>query len=95
MNKEIGKVIKEVRESKGIKQIFIAEKAGISNRYLSAIESGTKKPTSETIKKIAEALGVTEFYIYLEFVGQNAPENDEKTKELKTIVELFKESALA
>ena len=53
---KLGSVIKEIRTSKGIKQNFVAKKAGISPVFLSQIESDIKTPSMQTLKAIAEVL---------------------------------------
>jgi transcriptional regulator with XRE-family HTH domain len=58
-NKRFGFLLKKIREEKGIFQQFIARKAGISNTYLSGIESGDKTPTIQTICAVAAALDLT------------------------------------
>ena len=42
-DKTIGTKLKSLRESKGIRQNFVAEKLGISNNYLSELEAGKKR----------------------------------------------------
>lgn len=55
----IGPTIKNIRNQKGLKQIWVAKKAGISNRYLSGIESGKKNPTIKTIENVCKVLGIS------------------------------------
>jgi DNA-binding XRE family transcriptional regulator len=47
------------REYRGLTARELAEKAGITQAYLSQIESGKRDGTIGTMKKIAEALSVT------------------------------------
>lgn len=47
------------REYRGLSAKELAEKAGITQAYLSQIETGKRDGTISTIKKIAEALKVT------------------------------------
>ena len=54
----IGRIIKHERLKKSLKQYELAEKAGISNTYLSDIEVGRTTPSIKTLSKIAEALEV-------------------------------------
>jgi len=54
----IGAKIKELRLKKNMKQIELASKAGISNTYLSDIESGRTIPSLKVLIKIANALKV-------------------------------------
>lgn len=56
---EIGKKIKALRLEKGMKQLELAKKAGISNTFLSDIEIGRTNPSLKTLEKIANALGTT------------------------------------
>lgn len=53
---DIGKVIKEVRKSKGLKQQSFAKMCGITQTYLSQIENNVKEPTISLLKRIAENL---------------------------------------
>lgn len=57
--KNIGQNIKQIRESKQIKQQELSLKCGISANYLSQIESSRKNPSSKTIKKLSKELGVS------------------------------------
>lgn len=61
----LGKRIKQVRESRGLKAKFVAGKVGISHNYLSQIENDKRKPAIETLQAIAEAIGVdtAEFFL--------------------------------
>ena len=54
----IGKVIQEMRESKGLSQEVVSGLADIGRTHLSAIERGVRKPTLETLFKIADALNI-------------------------------------
>lgn len=55
----IGKRIQRCREERGMKQEELAERAGLSSSYMSAIERGVKIPRLETFVRIANALEVT------------------------------------
>lgn len=50
--------IKIIRTRKGISQTNLARMAGISQSYLSELESNKKSPTLRELCKIAEALKV-------------------------------------
>lgn len=46
-----------VREAKGLKQVELARRAGISESLLSRIENGqVKRPSFETVRRLADAL---------------------------------------
>jgi DNA-binding XRE family transcriptional regulator len=50
--------VKVWREHRGLSQRALAAQAGLNFTYLSQIETGARKGTVETMKKLAEALGV-------------------------------------
>lgn len=54
----IGKKIKSERLKKGLKQCELAEKAGISNTYLSDVEVGRTTPSIKTLDKLSKVLEV-------------------------------------
>lgn len=54
----IGKNIRNLRKSKGIKQKDIAKQAGISNSFLCDIEAGRNQPSISTLLRIADALEI-------------------------------------
>lgn len=51
--------IKAIRESKQLSKNQLAKIAGISQSYVSDLESGKKNPTVEILEKICDALGIT------------------------------------
>ena len=54
----VGQVIQRFREQKKQSQKLISGLAGIGRTHLSAIERGERKPTLETLFKIADALEI-------------------------------------
>lgn len=52
----VGKRIKEIRESKNIKQNQLADIIGVDATNLSKLEKGVHLPKEETINKITKAL---------------------------------------
>lgn len=60
----IGTNIKKIRKSLNMSQNVFAEKAGISRSYLGDLENNRKSPSAETLKKLAEALGISETYFF-------------------------------
>lgn len=54
----IGEIIRCERLKKAMKQYELAEKARISNTYLSDIEVGRTSPSLKTLTSIAKALGL-------------------------------------
>lgn len=51
--------LKALRETSGDSQKSLAVRAGISEYALNLIEVGKSKPRNSTIKKLADALGVS------------------------------------
>ena len=51
--------IKEIRERVGIQQKDLAERAAVSQPYLCDLENNRRGAKPETLRRIAEALGVT------------------------------------
>ncbi len=52
----VGKVNADIRQKKGLTQEVMSGLANIGRTHLSAIERGERKPTLETIWRIAQAL---------------------------------------
>ena len=57
-SKIVGAVIAKFRNSKGLSQEILSGLADIGRTHLSAIERGERKPTLETLYRIATALDV-------------------------------------
>jgi transcriptional regulator with XRE-family HTH domain len=51
--------VRKRRESKGLTQEALAEKADLDQTYISGIERGIRNPSVLSIAKIAKALGVS------------------------------------
>ena len=57
---KIGKNIKKYRKKLGISQDVLSKRANLAYHTIAKIEAGsTSDPRIETVKKIADALGVT------------------------------------
>ncbi len=54
----IGGRIKHFREAAGLTQVQLADKAGLPQSHISRLETGQHSPSSMTLEKIAEALGI-------------------------------------
>lgn len=57
-NDSIGERMKEIRIEKGLTQRQIADSIGVTYQHISQYERGLRTPKMNTIRKIAEALGV-------------------------------------
>ncbi len=56
----LGRMLKTLREAKGLTQVELAKKARIGQGYLAQLEGGVKKnPSLATLKRIAKGLGVS------------------------------------
>lgn len=53
-----GKAIRIARAQRGIQQKDLAQATGLDRSYVSLLESGQRTPSSEAIRKIADALRV-------------------------------------
>jgi transcriptional regulator with XRE-family HTH domain len=62
---EIGSFIRNQREQASMSLRKLADKAGISNPYLSQIERGLRKPSAEILKSLARALSLQAESLYL------------------------------
>lgn len=51
-------LIKEVRQSKGLTQVELATKAGLSAATITNYENGKRSPKLKDLEKIAKALGL-------------------------------------
>ena len=54
----LGDKVRYAREQLGLTTQMLADKAGISQPYISEIENGNKNPSAKTIMKLAAALNV-------------------------------------
>ena len=61
----LGRRISQRRHELGLKQCVVAEKANISNNYLSNIENGKSIPSLDTFASICTALSTTPDYLLL------------------------------
>ncbi|RKX55842.1 MAG: XRE family transcriptional regulator [Thermotoga sp.] len=64
--KDIGRKLREVRKSKGIKLKDLAKEIGVTPSLISQIEHGKVSPSLSTLKKILDALGETLVSIFQE-----------------------------
>ncbi|MBA0046061.1 helix-turn-helix transcriptional regulator [Mycobacterium sp. NPDC050853] len=62
---DIGGFIRAQREAAQVSVRQLAEKAGVSNPYLSQIERGLRKPSAEVLNQIAKALRVSAEVLYV------------------------------
>ena len=86
---DVGLEIKRRREALGISQNQLAKRSGCAQSTLSAIEKTTKKPSTETLRGIASALGCT----VAELMGETGehPAGDHLSPAERELVVLFRD----
>src|SRR5215218_5791934 len=62
---DIGSFIRSQREAAQVSVRQLAEKAGVSNPYLSQIERGLRKSSADVLQQIAKALRVSAEVLYV------------------------------
>jgi DNA-binding XRE family transcriptional regulator len=60
---EIGRRIKDVRQRRGITQMWLADKVGITKQAMYAIEAGKATPKAPHVARIARLLRVSSDYL--------------------------------
>ncbi|MET4431038.1 helix-turn-helix transcriptional regulator [Mycolicibacterium sp. 624] len=63
---DIGSFIRTQREAAQVSVRQLAEKAGVSNPYLSQIERGLRKPSADVLNQIAKALRLSAEVLYVQ-----------------------------
>lgn len=63
---DIGAFIRQQRERSKMSLRRLADKAGISNPYLSQIERGLRKPSAEILKSLARGLSIQAESLYIQ-----------------------------
>lgn len=58
MTSRLGKRIKQYREKVGLTQFQLAEKIGVSEFYISALETGRRNPGRKTLVKLANEMKI-------------------------------------
>ncbi|MQA24867.1 MAG: helix-turn-helix domain-containing protein [Micromonosporaceae bacterium] len=99
-SRDLGEFIRELRNDARISLRQLAQRAGVSNPYLSQIERGLRKPSAEVLQQIANALRVSTPLMYLragllaEREGKGvlaaiAADPDLTDRHKKTLVEIY------
>lgn len=82
VTKKAGEKIKEIRQSKRMKQTELAKSAGISNSTMSKIEKGETKTKESIFEMVLNVLNVSEKDIFID---------DERTKIIENNIEVLEE----
>lgn len=72
--------LRKYRNRIGLSQEIFAEKAGLHRTYISAIECGKRSIALDNIQKIADALGIE---TYLLFIDDTVNDNDKEALKRK------------
>jgi transcriptional regulator with XRE-family HTH domain len=65
IKRAVGKRIKIVRQRSGLTQDQLAERVGLSPKYISGIERGVENPTMDILLRVAKMLGVEPYDLFL------------------------------
>ncbi|MBA8910695.1 helix-turn-helix domain-containing protein [Aminobacter ciceronei] len=65
MRKLVGRNFARLRKESGLSQEQVAERADLTQQYISGIETGKRNPTIETLYAIAKAFGVSHVELVL------------------------------
>ena len=89
----IGQILKHIRVNQNLSQKEMAEKLGISQNYLSLIESDKKEPTQDKIADFAKALNTSKEALLLAATDVPAELNEKDREDFirlqKNIVSLL------
>lgn len=69
-NKEIGRKVSRLRDKLGMTTTVLAKRVGISQAQISRLENGKQGFRSNTLNRIAKALGVKPIYFFIEETGE-------------------------
>ncbi len=56
---KFGKIVKSLREERGLSQEILADRADLNRSYVGEVERGTAMPSLGTVTKIAKALNIS------------------------------------
>lgn len=74
MNRTFGEVLHDVRKDLGKSQEQIAAMVGVKSQTISKYENGKLFPSEATLKKLADALGVSADYLFDRTTVKKLPE---------------------
>jgi transcriptional regulator with XRE-family HTH domain len=75
--------IKKIRNKRGWNQLFLAEKLDISSNFLSEIETGKGWVSPLTLVKLANALEVEVFELFLPILPHNTTQDEIEKEKMK------------
>ncbi len=80
--RELGRRIAELRRRCGLTQERFAERASITTSYLARIETGTRKPTLDVMRRLAGELGVPVWRLLADEQTRGEPSMGGETEKL-------------
>jgi transcriptional regulator with XRE-family HTH domain len=83
--------LKAIREAKGLTQVELARRAGLSNTTISRIENDLSRPTTTTLRGLAQALDMSASYLE----GAVNPEAQVFAQEVEHLEQLAKAVEMA
>ena len=75
--------IKKYRNRRGWSQLFLAEIIGISANYLSAVETAKGWVTPLTLVKLAKALDIEVFELFMPVIPVNPTQNEGESEKMR------------
>lgn len=71
-----GKAIERLRRERGMTRDVLADESGVSPSYLYEVERGYKRPSTDVLANVAQALGrsPSEMLAYIEVMAEALPE---------------------
>lgn len=91
LSKRLGLRIKELRNSKNLKQCEMADLLDMERSNLTRIESGKQRPSDENLEKIAKILNIE---LYELFDNEHLKDKKELVDSLKNLIETLDEKEL-
>ena len=79
---KFGRILKSIRMKKGYTREQIAERVGISTRYLSAIENEQREPSYNVLYRLFHSLGISADTIFYPDSNQTDNSDAEQMKRL-------------
>lgn len=74
---DLGEFIREQRSTAELSLRKLADRAGVSNPYLSQVERGLRRPSAEILQRIAKALEISSETLYVRAGILDAPEDSD------------------
>jgi transcriptional regulator with XRE-family HTH domain len=71
--------LKKFRKARGFSQMVLSEKCDTTSNYIGQIEMGRRIPSFQKIEKIAAALGIHSFELFMCEAAEKTQENKPKT----------------